>query len=125
MMTLFVVASVSAATRTLQGSKPVRSASRKKRSTISSEIRSQTLSGCPSETDSLVKRCARRATSIPVKLLTASDGASLQPLGGESSASKTPAKPLPATLAGVRLLTLSVPVPFFHLLLAREAPDEI
>ena len=30
--------------------------SRKKRSTISSEMRSQTLSGCPSETDSLVKR---------------------------------------------------------------------
>ncbi len=45
MTTRFVVARVSQATRTCQGSKPSFAASRKNRSTISSEIRSQTLSG--------------------------------------------------------------------------------
>ena len=39
-----------------QGSIPAFGPSRKNRSTISSEIRSQTLSGWPSETDSLVNR---------------------------------------------------------------------
>jgi len=54
--TRFVVASVSQATRTAQGSMPDFAASRKNRSTTSSEMRSHTLSGWPSETDSLVKR---------------------------------------------------------------------
>ena len=40
----------------LAGSMPVFLASRNTRSTISSEMRSQTLSGWPSETDSEVKR---------------------------------------------------------------------
>src|SRR6267378_152810 len=54
--TLLVVASVSHAARMAQGSIPAFGPSRKSRSTISSEIRSQTLSGCPSETDSLVNK---------------------------------------------------------------------
>src|SRR5258708_30311935 len=54
--TLLVVASVSHAARIAQGSIPAFGPSRKKRSTISSEIRSQTLSGWPSETDSLVNK---------------------------------------------------------------------
>ena len=54
--TLLVVASVSQAARIAQGSMPAFGPSRKNRSTISSEIRSQTLSGWPSETDSLVNR---------------------------------------------------------------------
>src|SRR6267378_4123155 len=54
--TLLVVASVSQAARMAQGSIPALGPSRKNRSTISSEIRSQILSGCPSETDSLVNK---------------------------------------------------------------------
>ena len=54
--TWLVVASVSQATRSCQGSMPAFGPSRKNRSTTSSEMRSQTLSGCPSETDSLVNR---------------------------------------------------------------------
>src|ERR1700759_4226819 len=54
--TLLVVASVSQAARIAQGSTPAFGPSRKNRSTISSEIRSQTLSGWPSDTDSLVNR---------------------------------------------------------------------
>src|SRR6202795_1590663 len=54
--TLLVVARVSQAARIAQGSIPAFGPSRKNRSTISSEIRSQTLSGCPSETASLVNR---------------------------------------------------------------------
>ena len=54
--TRFVVASVSHATRTWRGSQPCRGARSKKASTTSSEMRSHTLSGWPSETDSLVNR---------------------------------------------------------------------
>src|SRR3954452_25629001 len=61
MTTRLVVQSVSQATRTLRASQPWRGAWSKKASTTSSEIRSQTLSGWPSETDSLVKRYEERA----------------------------------------------------------------
>ena len=54
--TRLVVARVSQATRTCEASSPLAAASRKKQSTTSSEMRSQTLSGCPSETDSLVNK---------------------------------------------------------------------
>src|SRR6185436_3087063 len=60
--TWLVVARVSHATRSCQGSIPALGPSRKKRSTTSSEIRSQTLSGCPSETDSLVNKYDLRDT---------------------------------------------------------------
>ena len=53
--TWFVVVKVSQATRICQGSTPAFGPSRKNRSTTSSEIRSHTLSGWPSDTDSLVK----------------------------------------------------------------------
>src|SRR5690606_24055607 len=49
-------------------------------------------------------------------------GASLQPLGGESSASKAPAKPLLVILARVRLFALAF---LLLLVLARKATDEI
>ncbi len=54
--TWLVVARVSQATLSCQGSIPAFGPSRKNRSTTSSEMRSQTLSGWPSETDSLVNR---------------------------------------------------------------------
>src|SRR6185295_5082188 len=60
--TWLVVAKVSQATRSCHGSTPALGPSRKKRSTTSSEIRSQTLSGCPSETDSLVNKYDLRDT---------------------------------------------------------------
>src|SRR6188768_2822742 len=66
MITRLVVASVSQAIRTLAGSIPVFLASRKTRSTISSEIRSQTLSGWPSETDSEVKTKDDLTTQHPL-----------------------------------------------------------
>src|SRR5215510_9255301 len=68
MTTWFVVAMVSQATRSCQGSTPALGPSRKNRSTTSSEIRSQTLSGCPSETDSLVNRYDLRDTDTPLGL---------------------------------------------------------
>src|SRR5437764_14216308 len=61
MTTWLVVAIVSHATRSRQGSMPAFGPSRKNRSTTSSEMRSQTLSGWPSETDSLVKKYEERA----------------------------------------------------------------
>src|SRR3954454_10028419 len=61
MTTRLVVQSVSQATRTLRASQPWRGAWSKNRSTTSSEMRSQTLSGWPSETDSLVKKYKERA----------------------------------------------------------------
>src|SRR5258706_1415844 len=74
-MTRLVVASVSAATRMLQGSTPALAPSRKKRSTISSEMRSQTLSGWPSDTDSLVNKYDCRDTQIPARFRTNKFGA--------------------------------------------------
>jgi hypothetical protein len=63
--TWLVVASVSQATRSCQGSTPAFGPSRKNRSTTSSEIRSQTLSGCPSDTDSLVNKYDLRTLAFP------------------------------------------------------------
>src|SRR5690606_17155862 len=71
MITRLVVASVSQAMRTLAGSMPAFLASRNTRSTISSLMRSQTLSGCPSDTDSDVKRYDDRATQNPLNLVKA------------------------------------------------------
>src|SRR5882724_504765 len=67
--TLLVVARVSQAARIAQGSMPAFGPSRKNRSTISSEIRSQTLSGWPSETDSLVNRYSLALNSASLQLL--------------------------------------------------------
>ena len=55
----------SQATRSCQGSIPAFGPSRKNRSTTSSEIRSQTLSGCPSDTDSLVNKYDLRTFAFP------------------------------------------------------------
>src|SRR6185436_8858019 len=71
MTTLLVVASVSQAARIAQGSMPALGPSRKNKSTISSEIRSQTLSGWPSETDSLVNKYDLRDTVLPIGKLHA------------------------------------------------------
>src|SRR6266403_728498 len=69
--TLLVVASVSHAARIAHGSMPALGPSRKNRSTISSEIRSQTLSGWPSETDSEVNRSDARINQPRVRQISA------------------------------------------------------
>src|SRR6185437_11160562 len=63
--TRLVVHSVSQATPISLGAKPCFAPWRKNRSTTSSEMRSQTLSGCPSDTLSLVKRWLPRIAEAP------------------------------------------------------------
>src|ERR1700742_4759317 len=81
--TRLVVHKVSQAARISQGLMPSLGPSRKNRSTTSSEMRSHTLSGWPSETLSDVKRKSDRAIFAVLKDL---GGPSLQGIAGGSTA---------------------------------------